>query len=79
MEELSNYEKAAECIYALMRAKKLTKEEYVRRMTALDETPEGRVSSCYCTWLLLRILPPPEEKQMHWGAMIARLCAALSA
>ena len=47
MEKLSNHERAAEHMFQQMRARKLSKDEYIRRMTALDETPEGRVGHMF--------------------------------
>ena len=76
--ELTSPEKAAELIYAGMR-KGMPREEFVRRMSALDQLgPEGVVASSYCTWLLLRHQPPSPEKEQHMRALTARLRVALS-
>ena len=76
--ELTSPEKAAELIYAGMR-KGMSREEFVRRMSALDQLgPEGVVASSYCTWLLLRHQPPSPEKEQHMRALTARLRVALS-
>ena len=78
MEKLSNPERAAELIYHGM-TKGMSRDEFVRRMNALDEPgPEGVVASSYCTWLLLRSQPPSEEKEQHMQTLTARLRAALS-
>ena len=78
MEKLTNPEKAAELVYQGMR-KGMSREEFVRRMSALDQLgPEGVVASSYCTWLLLRHHPPSPEKEQHMQALTARLRAALS-
>ena len=57
----------------------MPRDEFVRRMSALDQLgPEGVVASSYCTWLLLRNHPPSPEKEQHMQALTARLRAALS-
>ena len=78
MERFSNAERAAELIYDGMR-RGMPREEFVRRMSALDQLgKEGVVASSYCTWLLLRHHPPSPEKEQHMQALTARLRAALS-
>ena len=78
MEKLTNPEKAAELVYEGMR-KGMSREEFVRRMSALDQLgKEGVVASSYCTYLLLRHQPPSPEKEKHMQALTARLRAALS-
>ena len=65
MDKLSNAEKAAELIYAGMR-RGIPRDEFVRRMSALDQLgPEGVVASSYATYLLLRCQKPSLEKQRH--------------
>ena len=77
MEKLSNPEKAAELIYHGM-TKGMSRDEFVRRMNALDELgPEGVVASSYCTWLLLRNQPPSPEKEQHMQTLVDRLRAAM--
>ena len=79
MEKLSNAERAAELIYEGMRAGKMPRDEFVRRMSALDQLGrEGVVSSSYATWLLLRKQRASPEKEQHLQALMARLRAALS-
>ena len=79
MERFSNAERAAELIYDGMRKGGMPRDEFVRRMSALDQLgPEGVVASSYCTWLLLRNQPPSPEKEQHMQALTARLRAALS-
>ena len=78
MEKLTNPEKAAELVYEGMK-KGMSREEFVRRMSALDQLgKEGVVASSYCTYLLLRNHPPSPEKQQHMQALTARLRAALN-
>ena len=78
MERFSNAERAAELIYDGMR-KGMPRDEFVRRMSALDQLgKEGIVASSYCTWLMLRHQPPSPEKEKHMQALTARLRAALS-
>ena len=78
MERFSNAERAAELIYHGMR-KGMPRDEFVRRMSALDQLgPEGVVASSYCTWLLLSNHPPSPEEEQHMQALTARLRAALS-
>ena len=78
MERFSNAERAAELIYDGMR-RGMPRDEFVRRMSALDQLgPEGVVASSYATWLLLRNHPPSPEKEHQMQALTARLRAALS-
>ena len=77
MEKLTNPEKAAELVYEGMR-KGMSREEFVRRMSALDQLgKEGVVASSYCTWLLLRNQPPSEEKEQHMQTLADRVRAAV--
>ena len=79
MEKLSNAEKAAELVYDGMRRGKLSRDDFVRKMSGLESLgKEGVISTCYATFLLLRSQPPSKEKQMHWDAMTARLRAAIN-
>ena len=73
--ELTSEEKAAECIYHQMRLRKLTRDEFVRRMELLDRTHEGRIASSYCTFLLLKSQPPSAEKEFHMNQLAARVQA----
>ena len=78
MEKLSNPERCGELIYQGMR-EGMSREEYVRRMNALDALgKEGVVASSYVTWLLLRNQKPSPEKEHHMQILTARLRAALS-
>ena len=78
MERFSNAERAAELIYNGMRSG-MPREEFVRRMSALDQLgKEGVVASSYAIWLLLRHQPPSPEKEQHMQALTARLRAALN-
>ena len=78
MEKLTNPEKAAELVYEGMK-KGMSRDEFVRRLNALDQLgKEGVVASSYAIWLLLRHQPPSPEKQQHMEALTARLRAALS-
>ena len=57
----------------------MPRDEFVRRMSALDQLgPEGVVANSYCTWLLFRNHPPSPEKEQHMQTLTARLRAALS-
>ena len=57
----------------------MPRDEYVRRMSALDQLGwEGVVASSDATWLLLRNQRASPEKEQHMQALTARLCAALS-
>ena len=75
---LSREERVAEAIYGLMRARKLSREEYIRRMAELEKTPRGAVAACYCTFLLLRRYRCPESR-VHMERMRDKLRAALEA
>ena len=78
MEKLSNPERVAELIYIGMQ-EGMPRDEFVRRMSALDQLGrEGVVSSSYATWLLLRKQRASPEKEQHLQALMARLRAALS-
>ena len=71
--DLSSPELVAECIYDLMRRGALTKDEFSRRMSSLDRTPETALGSAYCTWLLLRPQPECAEKEFHMEVLKARM------
>ena len=73
---LSTEELVAESIYCLMTSGKLGREEYCRRMHALEATPEGVVAACYCTWLLLHNRPSCPERDEHLATNCQRLRAA---
>ena len=73
---LSTDERAAESVYALMRAGELSKVEFVRRMRALEQA--SPISACYATYLLLRRARPSSEKARHWETMVGRLRDALN-
>ena len=75
---LSREERVAESVYGLLRAGKLSREEYIRRMTDLERTPRGAVAACYCTYLLLRRYRCPESR-VHMERMRDKLRAALEA
>ena len=66
-------ELVGESIYEGMRRGTLTKDEFCRRMSALDKTPETALGSAYASWLLLRSKPPSAEKELHMEAVKARL------
>ena len=77
MEKLSNPERCAELIYIGMQ-EGMSREEFVRRMSALDQLGwQGVVASSYATWLLLRNQKACPEKEHHMQALTARLRAAL--
>ena len=75
MSVLAREEYAAEAIVRLM--PRLSRDQFCQRMAALGDHPNGRVSQAYASWLLLRVLPPSEEKTRHWEEMTARLRQAL--
>ena len=78
MEKLSNAERAAELVYDGMRKGTMPRDEFVRRMSALDQLGwQGVVASSYATWLLLRNQKACPEKEHHMQALTARLRAAL--
>ena len=56
----------------------LGREQYLRAMTQLEETHEGRIAACYCTWLALRDVPVCPESWVHWDAMRKRLADLLN-
>ena len=74
--QLSHEERAAEAVYELMRKKQLSRDEYVRRMHDLERS--SPISAAYATHLLLRTMPPSEEKAIHWEIMVERLRGALN-
>ena len=79
MEKLSNAERAAELVYDGMKRGKLSRDDFVRKMSGLESLgKEGVITTCYAADLLLRSQPPSNEKQMHWDAMTARLRAAIN-
>ena len=69
---LSPEEEKAERIFFLTR-RGLGRAQYLRAMQQLEETREGRIAACYCTWLALREVPVCPESWGHWNAMRARL------
>ena len=78
MEKLSNPERVAELIYQGMREGKMPREEFCRRMSALDQLGwQGVVASSYATWLILRNQKACPKKDHHMEALTARLRAAL--
>ena len=78
MEKLSNAERAAELVYAGMKDGTMPREEFCRRMSALDQLGvQGVIASSYCIWLLLRNQRASPEKEAHMQALTARLRAAL--
>ena len=79
MEKLTNAERATELVYDGMQRGKLSRDDFVRKMSGLEKLGrEGVIATCYATYLLLRSQPPSNEKQMHWDAMTARLRAAIN-
>ena len=79
MEKLSNAERAAELVYDGLKRGKLSRDDFVRKMSGLESLgKEGVIATCYATYSLLRSQPPSNEKQMHWDAMTARLRAAIN-
>ena len=78
MEKLSNAERAAELVYDGMRKGTMPREEFCRRMSALDQLGwQGVVASSCATWLILRNQKACPEKEHHMHALTARLRAAL--
>ena len=73
---LSPEEAAAERIYCLVISGRMGRDEYRRRMNALDATPAGVVGTCYCSWLLMHHLPLCPERGEHMATMCQRLRAA---
>ena len=73
VKDLSSPELAGECIYEMMRRGTLTKDEFCKRMSALDKNPETALGSAYASWLLLRSKPPSPEKEFHMEAIKTRL------
>ena len=71
---LSSEERAAESVSALMRARRLSQDEYTRRMHAIERA--SPVAACYATYLLLRCVPPSREKSVQWEWMTKQLRAA---
>ena len=72
---MASEERAAESVYRLM--PRLTKEEFCQKMSNLGDHPDGRIAQAYASWLLLRRMPPSDEKAKHWEEMTARLRDAL--
>ena len=70
---LSPQEKKAERIFLLAQQGRLGREQFLRAMSQLEETHEGRVAVCSCTWLTLRNIPVCPESWTHWQTMRARL------
>ena len=77
MSRLTREEMAAEAIYRNM--PRLSRDEFVQRMRNLGDHADARVAQAYGSWLLLRRMPPSEEKSAHWAAMTMRLREALDA
>ena len=78
MEKLSNAERAAELVYDGMRKGTMPRDEFCRRLGALDQLGvQGVIASSYCIWLLLRNHRASPEKEAHMQALTARLRAAL--
>ena len=51
MEKLSNAERAAELVYDGMRRGKLSRDDFVRKMSGLESLgKEGVISTCYATF-----------------------------
>ena len=73
---MASEERAAETVYRLM--PRLTKEEFCQRMAALGDHPDGRIGQACASWLLLRRMPPSDEKAKHWEEMTAWLREALA-
>ena len=69
---LSPEEQKAERIYFLMRWG-LGREQYLRALSQLEETHEGRIAACYCTWLALRDVPVCPKTWTYWEDMRKRL------
>ena len=69
---LSKEEQKAERIFLLLRGG-LGREQYVRAMEQLEQTHEGGIAACYCTWLALREVPVCPESWAHWTRMRTRL------
>ena len=79
MEKLSNAERAAELVYDGMRKGTMPREEFCRRMSALDQLGwQGVVASSYATWFILRNQKACPEKEHHMRTLTARLRAALA-
>ena len=75
---LTREELVAETVYGLMRQGRLEKDEYCRRMHALEAYgPDGVVATCYCTWALLQHVPESPERAAYSEQMRQRLVAAL--
>ena len=77
MSRLIRKELEAETIYRVMPL--LSRDEFFRRMRSLGDDVDGRIAQAYVTWLLLRRVPPSEEKSAHWAEMTKRLRQALNA
>ena len=69
---MASEERAAESVYRLM--PRLTKEEFCQKMSNLGDHPDGRIAQAYASWLLLRRMPPSDEKAKHWEEMIHYCC-----
>ena len=76
MSALAREEHAAETLFRLM--PRLSREEFCRRMAELGDHPDGCIAQAYATRLLLRRMPPSDEKAKHWEEMTARLREALA-
>ena len=74
-ELLSTAERAGESIYLLMQRGALSRDDYVRRMEALEAV--SPIAACYVSWLLLRDVDDSEERDKHWSMMVAELRDAL--
>ena len=72
MEKLTPVEKVAESIYGLMR-KGMDKDEFVRRMNALERQEDGLLGTAYCSLLLLRHSPDSPEREMLMESVRAQL------
>ena len=72
-ESLSPAERTGESIYRLMQ-RGMSREDYVRRMHALEET--SPVAACYVSWLLLRDVKPSLDRDRYWGMVVGELRAA---
>ena len=72
---MASEERAAKSVYRLM--PRLTKDDFCQKMSNLGDHPDGRIAQAYASWLLLRRMPPSDEKAKHWEEMTARLREAL--
>ena len=70
MEKLSNAERAAELVYDGMRRGKLSRDDFVRKMSGLESLgKEGVISTCYATFFCFFVLNRLQKKSKCTGML----------